>query len=117
MIEAHLERIHSKLDGLLAGQARLETRQENLEAGQTRLEAGHAKLETGLEEVRAGQISMSHEMRVLYEDAVDRVRALDPRPEIGTLRNEMAEAHQLVIRRLDVIEVAVRELWRRQAPQ
>ncbi len=124
MIEEHLERIDSKLDGLVAGLARLETGQTKLEVGQTKLEArqanleaGQAKLEAGLEEVRAGQISMGHQMRVLYEDTLDRIRALDPRPEIATLRREMAEAQEHVIRRLDVIEVAVSELWRRQAPQ
>ena len=152
MIEEHLERIDSKLDGLVAGLARLETgqtkleagqaklearqenleagqakleaRQENLEAGQAKLEArqenleaGQVKLEAGLEEVRAGQISMGNQMRALYEDALDRMKALDPRPEIATLRREIADAHDGVIRRLDVIEVAVSELWRRQAPQ
>jgi len=112
--EDRLVRIESKLDGLAGTVETLAGTVVTLVVGQAKLEA---RLEAGLEELRAGQLSLGSAMRVLYEDTLDRMKALDPVPLFATLRREMAEAHEGVIRRLDVIEVAVSELWRRQAPQ
>lgn len=137
MSEERLARIESKLDGLaetvgtltgtvgtlagtvgtLAGTvATLVEGQAQLTVGFAKLEAGQAKLEAGQEELQAGQMSLGNQMRVLYEDTLDRMRALDPAPLIATVRREIADAHEGVIRRLDLIELAVGELWKRQAP-
>jgi hypothetical protein len=37
-------------------------------------------------------------------------------PLIATLRREIADAHEGIIRRLDLIELAVGKLWKRQTP-
>ena len=100
----------------IAGFAKLEAGHAKLEARVGTLEAGQAKLEAGQKELQAGQMSLGNQMRVLYEDTLDKMRALDPAPLIATVRREIADAHEGVIRRLDLIELAVGELWKRQAP-
>jgi uncharacterized phage infection (PIP) family protein YhgE len=135
--EERLARIESKLDGLaetvgtltgtvgtlagtvatlVEGQAQLQVGFAKLEAGQAKLEAGQAKLEAGQEELQAGQMSLGNQMRILYEDTLDKMKALDPAPLMATVRREIAEAQEGVIRRLDLIELSVGELWKRQAP-
>jgi hypothetical protein len=122
MSEDRLERIESKLEGLAGTVQTLAGTVATLVAGQARLEGGQAKLEAqqellkaGHEELQAGQTRLGNQMRVLFEDTLDRMKSLDPAPLIDTLRRENAEAHDRVTRRLDVIDLSVREFWRRQA--
>ena len=116
MSEERLARIESKLDGLAETVGTLAGTVGTLVDGQAQLQAGFAKLEAGQQELQAGQMSLGNQMRVLYEDTLDRMKALDPAPLIATVRREMADAHAGVIRRLDLIELSVGELWKRQAP-
>jgi len=75
-----------------------------------RLEAGQAELKAGQTELRA---ELKHEMHVLHEDVIDRIKAL---PTDVTSRAEMrqafAEQDERIARRLDPLEAALRQLIR-----
>jgi hypothetical protein len=130
MTDEPLARIESKLDALtgtvetvagtvatlVEGQAHLQRGQAKLEAGQAKLEVGQAKLGARVGALETGQDDLRRHMHVLHEDVIDKMRALDPGPLFATVRREIADAHEGVIRRLDLIELSVSELWKRQAP-
>jgi hypothetical protein len=114
--DERLARIESKLDGLTETVGTLAGSVATLVEGQAHFQRGQARLEAGQEKVQAGQMRLGNQMRVLHEDTLGRMRALDPAPLMATVRREIADAHEGVIRRLDLIEQAVGELWKRQAP-
>ena len=86
MSEERLARIESRLDGLTATVGTLSGTVETLSGT---VEKGYAKLEAGLAEVQAGQLTLGHQMRVLYEDALSRIAGSDQAPLIASTRREL----------------------------
>jgi hypothetical protein len=119
--EERLARIETKLDALsgavesiagtvatlAAGQAELVSRVTRLEDGDMRLEVRVGTLVTGQDELR-------RHMRILHEEALDTMKALDPAPWFGEFRREIAAGQETITLRLAVVEQAVHELWKRQ---
>jgi hypothetical protein len=114
--------IVDKLDGLTAGQAKLERQVEDLAFGQSKLsqqqtklsqqqmklEVGHTRLEVGLGELKEGV----HQMRILDEQRDRRIDAIGERlASIGDeWRHDIHEALEPIHADLGVIKTAVREL-------
>jgi len=75
-----------------------------------RLEAGQAELKAGQTELRA---ELKHEMYVLHEDVIDRIKALPTDvPSRAEMRQAFAEQDERIARRLDPLEAALRQLIR-----
>lgn len=89
-MDARFDAIDARLD-------RLETGQAELKAGQAELKAGHAQLKAELK----------HEMRVLHEDAISRIADAMPVYD-GPTRAEFLDLKEMIGRRLDPLETAVR---------
>jgi chromosome segregation ATPase len=139
-MHARFDAIDERLDRLEAGQMRLEVGQASLEAGHSGLRADVVRLETtvgGLEtkvgglETKVGGLEiavvrletkvdtnyeqLSHQMRVLHEDAIDRIKAIPTDvPSRVEMRQWFMEFREDLSRRLDPLEVAVQPLIRRQ---
>ena len=125
MSEERLARIESRLDGLTATVETLsgtvETLSGTVETLSGTVEKGYAKLEAGLAEVQAGQLTLGHQMRVLYEDALSRIAGSDQAPLIASTRRELValidKRHEQVNRRLEPLEQALRRSTRRRRPR
>ncbi len=132
-MHARFDAIDERLDRLEAGQMRLEVGQASLEAGHSGLRADVVRLETtvggletkvgGLEiavvrletKVDTNYEQLSHQMRVLHEDAIDRIKAIPTDvPSRAEMRQWFMEFREHLSRRLDPLEVAVQHLIRRQ---
>jgi exonuclease VII small subunit len=110
-IAERLDHIEGRLDRVEAGQTRLESGQAQLESGQAKLESGQAKLESGQAKLESGQDELRRHMYVLHEDVIDRIKAI---PTDGPTKAEMKqgfdELREVIGRRLDPLEAAVRRL-------
>jgi len=120
MSEAQFERIERMLERLDAGQKRLEASHAHLDAGQKRLEAGHERMDAGQERLEAGHTALHGEIRrvdgritdldrhmhVLHEQAMATIAAT--KEYSGPTKEEFAELKELISRRLDPLELAVR---------
>ena len=81
-----------------------------IESRLDRLEAGQAELKAGQTELRA---ELKHEMHVLHEDVIDRIKALPTDvPSRVEMRQAFAEQDERIARRLDPLEAALRQLIR-----
>ena len=81
-----------------------------IESRLDRLEAGQAELKAGQTELRA---ELKHEMHVLHEDVIDRIKALPTDvPSRAEMRQAFAEQDERIARRLDPLEAALRQLIR-----
>jgi predicted nuclease with TOPRIM domain len=93
-----------------AGLDAIESRLDRLEAGQAELKAGQAELKAGQTDLRA---ELKHEMHVLHEDVIDRIKALPTDvPSRAEMRQAFAEQDERIARRLDPLEAALRQLIR-----
>ena len=117
--------MRSDVAELKAGQAELKADVAELKTGQAELRADVAELKTGQAELRSdvtelktsvgrlesGQDELRRHMHVLHEDVVDRIKAI---PTNGPTRAEMTrgfeELREVIGRRLDPLEAAVRRL-------
>ena len=117
-LETGQVRLEAQVGRLEAGQARIETQVETLEAGQARLETQVETLEAGQARLETAEGDLRRHMHVLHENVIARMKASDPAPLIAAterrLRALIDDRHEQVLRRLDPIEIAVQELYRRQ---
>ena len=106
MSEERFDRIEQRLEQFDARFDQVNVRLDRLEAGQTELAAGQAEL-------KAGQTELKHEMHVLHEDVIDRIKAVRPDgPSWADMRQAFAQQDERLARRLDPLEAAVRQLFR-----
>ncbi len=95
--DQRFDRVDQRLDGLDRRMDGLDRRMDRLETGQNDL---RNDLNGGLED-------LGRQMRVLHEDAIARIAAT---PEYtGPTKAEFAELRDMIGRRLDPLEAAVRD--------
>jgi chromosome segregation ATPase len=101
------DRIDTRLDRLKAGQDDLRGDVKNLQAGQDSLRSDVRKLQADHGTLRTDLEDLGHEMRVLHDEVLDRIKAI---PEYsGPTRAEFAELKEMLGRRLDPLEATVRQ--------
>lgn len=106
-----LDRIEQRLDSLETGQTALQSGQAALQVGQSALEARQAAVESGLARLESRQDEHHRHMRVLHEDLVDRIKAIQTDgPTRAEMQRGFDELRESVGRRLDPLEAAVRRL-------
>lgn len=93
-------RIEQKVDGLGVKVGELDQR----------LQATEERLSEDIRETRARCDDLGHQMRVLHEDLVDRIKALAPDYDVidGKIARGDAEVRTYLLRRIEPIEAAVR---------
>ena len=96
-IENTLTEVRTDVEELRSGQAELRTDVQELRSGQTELRA----------EVR----DLGHQMRVLHEDVIDRIKAIPDPTEVlrRAMKTGFSELRDEMNRRIDPLELTVRE--------
>jgi chromosome segregation ATPase len=107
-LEDNAAKLEGRFDNLEGRFAILEGRFDRLEGRVDKLEGRFDKLEECLE---TGLQDLGHQMRILHEDVIDRIKALSDPSDM--LRREMnardEELPEDLTRRLDPLELTVRD--------
>jgi archaellum component FlaC len=104
-------RIESRLDVLSADVAQIKTDVAGLKTDVAGLKTDVAGLRTDVAGLRTGLSDLGHQMRVLHEDTIDRIKTLAP--DFGPIRREYQQADKdlrsEMNSRLVILEAAVRQ--------
>lgn len=114
-LSAGQTKLTSGYTDLVSGQAKLVAGQAKLVAGQAKLGATVDELSTGQAKLGAALADLGHQMRLLYEDTIERIKALAP--DYDPLRQEFkaadAQLKEGIDRRLTPLEAEARSRGRK----
>lgn len=102
-IQSALVRIESKVDKVETDVAGLKT-----DVGGLKADVGGLKADVG--RLDAGQVELGHQMRLLHEEALDRIAVLGSPSQADTTatKQDLADLEERIGRRLDPLEWAVK---------
>ena len=111
MSEERFDRLDAKFAVLTADVSALTTDVAVLKTDVAGLKTDVAGLKTDVAELRVGQVDLGHQMRLLHEDVIDRIKAIPDSREVirQEIRNGLAEIREEFNRRLDPLERTVRD--------